>query len=195
MPRSSPASPAPTQAVRRGGRRRNAPRAPSQFFFSLQVADHPGGARGDPQHPAAEPTPAQHNPEAAVTGASSKRSQDPRAGELLAALILDAPAYKMPLRSNEAAHPVPSYLPDIAAHSLSLWFAVASPAGVVLDAERVVTFDHLGARRRRESEDEPRRGRSRTSPSSSASSTSLPRRRAFVTATPVSSALTEEDDA
>jgi hypothetical protein len=39
-------------------------------------------------------------------------AQDPRAGELLAALALDALAYKRPRRSNEPTHPVPSYLPD-----------------------------------------------------------------------------------
>jgi hypothetical protein len=36
----------------------------------------------------------------------------PRAGELLVALFLNAPAYKRPRRSNGATHPVPSYLPD-----------------------------------------------------------------------------------
>jgi hypothetical protein len=38
--------------------------------------------------------------------------QGPRAGELLAALTLVAPAYKRPLRSNEETRPAPSYLPD-----------------------------------------------------------------------------------
>jgi hypothetical protein len=47
-----------------------------------------------------------------MTGESFKRRQDPRAGELLVALFLDAPAYKKPLRSNEATHLTPSYLPD-----------------------------------------------------------------------------------
>jgi hypothetical protein len=49
---------------------------------------------------------------AAVTGESFKRSQDPRADELLVALFLDAPAYKKPRRSNEEKHLTPSYLPD-----------------------------------------------------------------------------------
>jgi hypothetical protein len=40
------------------------------------------------------------------------RAQGPRAGELLAALALDAPAYKRPRRSNEPTRPIPSYLPD-----------------------------------------------------------------------------------
>jgi hypothetical protein len=104
------------------------------------------------------------------------------AGRSLDALALVAPAYKKPPRSNEARHLIPSYLPDIAAHSLSLWFAVASPAGAVLDAERVDASDHLGARRCRESEEELRRSRSRTSPTSSASSTRRPRRRTVVPA-------------
>jgi hypothetical protein len=39
--------------------------------------------------------------------------QGPRAGELLDAFALVAPAYKYPRRSNEETHPVPSYLPDI----------------------------------------------------------------------------------
>jgi hypothetical protein len=47
-----------------------------------------------------------------VTGASSKRCQGPRAGELLAALTLAAPAYKYPRRSNGDTHLTPSYLPD-----------------------------------------------------------------------------------
>jgi hypothetical protein len=96
-PRSTPAPPGPTQARRSGGKTRFAPRAPSQSLSSLHDADQPGGARADPQPPAAEQTPSQHTPEIAVTGASSKRCQGPRAGELLAALTLDAPAYKMPL--------------------------------------------------------------------------------------------------
>jgi hypothetical protein len=79
-----------------GGEEETAPRAPSQQPSSLDDADQLGGARGDPQHPAAESTPAQHHPEAAVTGASFKRCQGPRADELLAALALAAPAYKMP---------------------------------------------------------------------------------------------------
>jgi hypothetical protein len=111
-PRSTPAPPVPNQARRSGGKARFAPRAPSQSPSSLHDADHLGGARADTQHSAAEPAPSQHAPEAAVTGASSKRSQDPRAGELLVALFLDAPAYKKPLRSNGDTHLTPSYLPD-----------------------------------------------------------------------------------
>jgi hypothetical protein len=56
----------------------------------------------------------------AVTGERFKRRQGPRNGELLAALVPVAPAYIKPLRSNESTHLIPSYLPDIAAHSLSL---------------------------------------------------------------------------
>jgi hypothetical protein len=91
-------------------------------------------------------------------------------------------------------HPTPSYHPDTTSPSLSLWFVDACNAGEVLDARSAAAFDHLGASRRWESEEESRRSRFRTSPSSSASSTSLPRRRTLFTATPVSSAQTEEDD-
>jgi hypothetical protein len=86
--------------------------APSQFLFSLHDADQPGGARADPQPPAAEPAPSQHAPEAAVLAMTSERCQGPRAGELLAALTLVAPAYKYPRRSNGDTHLTPSYLPD-----------------------------------------------------------------------------------
>jgi hypothetical protein len=119
---------------------------------------------------------------AAVPLVARRTRQDPRNGELLAALALDAPAYKMPLRSNEAAHPVPSYLPDIAAHSLSLWFAVASLAGVALDKRSAAVSEHLGANFCRESEEEEYRSRSRASPSSFASSTPRHRRRTVVSA-------------
>jgi hypothetical protein len=82
-----------------------------------------------------------------VTGASSKRRQGPRAVKLLAALTLATPAYKRPRRSNGDTHLTPSYLPDIAAHPLSLCFAIASHAGKVLDKRSAAAFDHLGARR------------------------------------------------
>jgi hypothetical protein len=111
-PRSSPAPPAPTQAVRSGGRRRNAPRAPSQSSSSLHDADHPALARADPQHPAAKPEPSQHAPETAVPGATFESCQGPRSGEVLDALSPDAPTYKYPRRSNGDTRPVPSYLPD-----------------------------------------------------------------------------------
>jgi hypothetical protein len=119
---------------------------------------------------------------AAVPLVARRTRQDPRNGELLATPVLDAPAYKRPRRSNAETHLTPSYLPDIAAHSLSLCFAVASPAGAVLDAERVDASDHLGARRRRESEEEEHRSRSRTPPSRSASSTPRHRRRTIAAA-------------
>jgi hypothetical protein len=121
--------------------------------------------------------------------------QDPHSDELLDALSPDASTYKYPRRSNEDTRLTPSYLPDTLSPSLSLWFVDARHAGEVLDAKRAAAFDYPGASRRWESEEESSRSRSRTSPSSSASSTSLPRRRTLFTATPVSSALTEEDDA
>jgi hypothetical protein len=99
------------------------------------------------------------------------RAQGPRAGELLAALTLVAPAYKRPLRSNEETHTTPSYRPDTISPSLSLWFVDACNAGEVLDAESAAAFDHPGASRRWESEEESRRSRFRPSPSSSSSST------------------------
>jgi hypothetical protein len=99
-----------------------------------------------------------------VTGASSKRCQGPRAGELLAALTLDALAYKRPLRSNDETHPIPSYLPDIAASSLSPWFDDTCNAGEVLDERSAAAFNHLGASRRWESVEETYRSRSRTPP-------------------------------
>jgi hypothetical protein len=43
---------------------------------------------------------------------AQRTRQGPRNGELLAAIALDAPAYKRPRRSNETTHPVPSYLTD-----------------------------------------------------------------------------------
>jgi hypothetical protein len=189
---SSAPSPDPSQEKRREGE--VCTQGPLPVTSSLHDADHLGGARADPQHPAAEPTLAQHTPEAAVTGASSKRIQDPRAGELLVALFLDAPAYKKPLRSNEEKHLTPSYVPDIAAPSLSLWFVDTCNAGEVLDERSAAAFDHLGASRRWESVEETYRSRSRTSPTSSASSTPLPRRRTFFTATQVSPSRVEDDD-
>jgi hypothetical protein len=107
---SSAPSPDPSQE-----KRRFAPRAPSQQPSSLHDTDQLGGARGDPQHPAAESAPSQHAPVTAVTGASFKHRQGPRADELLAALALVAPAYKMPRRSNAETHLTPSYLPDMLA--------------------------------------------------------------------------------
>jgi hypothetical protein len=105
MPRSSPAPPTPTRAMRSGGKERNAPRAPSQYFFFLHDADSPGCARADPQPSAAEPAPSQHAPEAAVPGATFERRQGPRAGELLVALPPASLGYKNPRRSPpEEAH-------------------------------------------------------------------------------------------
>jgi hypothetical protein len=127
---------------------RTAPRAPSQTFFSLLDADRPGGARADPQPPAAESTPSQHAHKATVPGETFKHCQGPRAGELLDRPALDAPAYKRPLRSNEEMHPTPSYLPDTTSPSLSLWFVDTCNAGEVLDARSTTAFDHLGASRR-----------------------------------------------
>jgi hypothetical protein len=175
--RTIPAPSAPTQAMEEGGEEETATRAPSQEPSVPCDADRLEGARGDPQSPAAEPEPSQHASVNAVTGASLQRRQGPRSVELLAELVPVAPAYINPLRSNEAAHPVPSYLPDIAAHSLSLWFAVASFAGAVLDRRSAAAFEHRGANFCRESEEEEHRSRSRASPSSFASSTPRPRRR------------------
>jgi hypothetical protein len=118
----------------------------------------------------------------AVTGASLQRRQDPREDELLAELVPIVPAYIKPLRSNESTHLTPLYLPDIAAHSLSLCFAVASLAGAALDERSAAASDHLEASCCRESEEEEHRRRSRTSPTSSASSTPRHRRRTLVTA-------------
>jgi hypothetical protein len=111
-PRSTPVPPAPTQARRSGGKKRFAPRAPSQSSSSLLDADRPALARADTQPPAAKPMPSQHTPETVVTRASSKRCQGPRAVELLDAFVLDAPAYKYPRRSNGDTRLTPSYLPD-----------------------------------------------------------------------------------
>jgi hypothetical protein len=66
---------------------RFAPRAPSQQPSSLHDADQLGGARGDPQPPAAKQEPSQHASVAAVAGETFERNQDPRAGELLVALL------------------------------------------------------------------------------------------------------------
>jgi hypothetical protein len=70
-----------------GSEEETAPRAPSQQPSSLDDADQLGGARGDPQHPAAEPATPQHASVAAVAGETVERNQDPRAGELLVALL------------------------------------------------------------------------------------------------------------
>jgi hypothetical protein len=123
-----------------------------------------------------------------------ERCQGPRAGELLAALTLAAPAYKKPCRSNEEKHPTPSYLPDNPVSPLSLWFVDTCNAGEVLDERSAAAFNHLGASRRWESVEETHRSRFRTSPMSSASSTSLPRHRTFFTAAQVSPARAEVDD-
>jgi hypothetical protein len=119
---------------------------------------------------------------AAVAGEAVERRQDPRAVKFLVAWFLVASAYKKLPRSNEEAHPVPSYLPDIAAHFLSLWFAVASFAGAVLDRRSAAAFEHRGANFGGESEEEEYRSRSRASPSSFASSTPRHRRRTVVAA-------------
>jgi hypothetical protein len=165
-----------------GGEEEAATRAPSQEPTVPRDADQREGARGDPQSPAADPAAPQHARVAAVTGASLQRRQGPRNGELLAALVPVASAYINPLRSNESTHLFASYLPDIAAHSLSLCFAVASLAGAALDERSAAASEHLGACRRRKSEEEEHRSRSRTPPSSPASSTPLPRRRTIAAA-------------
>jgi hypothetical protein len=87
-----------------GGKRRNAPRAPSQSFFFLHDADHPGYARADPQPSAAEATTPQHTPEAAVPGATSERRQDPRTGHELVALPPASRAYKNPPSTSQKTH-------------------------------------------------------------------------------------------
>jgi hypothetical protein len=114
---------------------------------------------------------------AAVAGEAVERRQDPRAVKLLVAWFLDALAYKKLPRSNGDTHPATSYLPDITVSSLSLWFAVASLAGAVLDRRSAAAFEHRGANFCRESEAEEHRSRSRPSPSSFVSSTPRPRRR------------------
>jgi hypothetical protein len=158
------------------------PWTPALLPSSLHVDDHPALARGNPQDPAADPATSQHASVSAVTGASLQRRQDPRAVKLLVAWFPVASAYIKPLRSNESTHPIPSYLPDIAAHSLSLCFAVASLAGAALDERSAAASEHLGACRRRESEEEEHRSRSRTPPSSPASPTPRHRRRTLVSA-------------
>jgi hypothetical protein len=181
--------------VRSGGRRRNAPRAPSQTFFFLLDADRPALARADPQHPAAKPEPSQHAPVTTVPGATFARCQGPRSGELLDARFLVAPTYKYPRRSNEDTRLTPSYIPDTLAPSLSLWFVDARHGGEALDAKRAAAFDHPGASRRWESEEEHRRSRSRTSPSSPASSTRVAIAVVVFTATPVIFPRLHEHDA
>jgi hypothetical protein len=101
--------PSPGRRRRRGD---STPGPPSLLPSSLHVADHPALASTDPQHSAAETEAPQHASEAAVPMVARRARQGPRNGELLAALTLDAPAYKRPRRSNEWTHPVPSYLPD-----------------------------------------------------------------------------------
>jgi hypothetical protein len=123
------------------------------------------------------------------------RAQGPRAGELLSALALVAPAYINPRRSNEETHTTPSYSPNIISPSLSLWFVDACNAGEVLDTEGAAAFDLPGASRRWELEEELRRSLFCTPPSSSASSPSRRRRRIVVPAPPVSPNPSHEDDA
>jgi hypothetical protein len=102
VPRSNPAPSAPTQAMEEGGEEETATRDPPSLLpSSLHVADHPALASTDPQHSAAETEAPQHASEAAVPMVARRTRQGPRNGELLAALALDAPAYKRPLRSNE----------------------------------------------------------------------------------------------
>jgi hypothetical protein len=81
-----------------GGHRPDPLSSPSS---SLQVADHRDLARADPQHSAAETTPRQHAPEAAVPGVAFAHRQGPRTGHLLAALVPDSLAFIKPLRAHD----------------------------------------------------------------------------------------------
>jgi hypothetical protein len=108
---ASPLCPDPSHRRRRR-RGDSTPGPPSLLPSNLHVADHPALASTDPQHSTAETEAPQHASEAAVPMVARRTRQGPRADELLAALALDAPAYKRPRRSNEEKHPVPSYLPD-----------------------------------------------------------------------------------
>jgi hypothetical protein len=111
---SSPLCPDPSH----GRRRRRGGSTPGPPLSSSQQPARcrpPGCIRADPQPPAAKQEPFQHASVAAVAGETFERNQDPRAGELLVALLPASWDYKYPLRSNEATHLTPSYLQDIVA--------------------------------------------------------------------------------
>jgi hypothetical protein len=177
---SSPPSPDPSREKWREEEKRA--QGPSQSSSSPLVSDRPALARADPQHPAAEPTPSQHTPETAVTGASSKRSQDPRAGELLVALLPASRDYKNPRRRSQKTHTTTATNPSTSLFPLPRKHPISA-------RERRRVREDSGRHWSRcwcKVEELSNRGRSASSPSSSASPTTLPRRRTLFTATPVS---------
>jgi hypothetical protein len=195
LPLSSPASPAPTQAVRNGeGEGEHAwtpPLCLSHLCTMPTVVASP-----TPTHsaPTPRPNPSSMPPRPPCPALPVHVARTPCAGHPLDALVPALLAYKKPLRSRSWTHPTPSELPDIFSSSRSISFAIASSAGELLGMGGTAAFGLRWANGRREVEEECRRSLFRPAPSSSASPSRLAVAVVFFSARRWAPALADEHD-